>query len=43
MDTIGAHAYGISIHAPHAGSDRVTKVSIKFKLFQSTLPMRGAI
>ena len=33
----------ISIHAPHAGSDPKKKCNIcKSKLFQSTLPMRGA-
>ena len=32
----------ISIHAPHAGSDRVTGDDFKRLSFQSTLPMRGA-
>ena len=43
MDAIGAHAYGISIHAPLAGSDifNPDNVIISSK-FQSTLPLRGA-
>ena len=34
----------ISIHAPHAGSDHLLfHCLLLFLLFQSTLPMRGAI
>ena len=34
---------GISIHAPHAGSDLVKTAPMRIPfLFQSTLPMRGA-
>ena len=34
---------GISIHAPHAGSDNAhAKAHIDILKFQSTLPMRGA-
>ena len=33
----------ISIHAPHAGCDRITNVRVNhIRVFQSTHPMRGA-
>ena len=38
------HHPGISIHAPHAGSDSVDDLQhpVILRVFQSTLPMRGA-
>ena len=36
------YGHGISIHAPHARSDRVTLLQLPYPGFQSTLLMRGA-